>query len=189
MAAPSSPSDNELILLIQQGKVEAFNILYERYLPAVYGRVRYTVPEADIEDVTQEVFIAVMRSLKNFRGDSQFSTWLRTLVNRQVADYYRKRKPDEAELDPGESGLIGTPNPGAHHQTASSGANLEEILMLRQALRQLPENHREVILLRFAEGLQFNEIAAAQGQSLEAVKSLFRRAIVGLQKQMGYNNE
>jgi len=189
MAASSSPSDEELILLVQQGKVEAFNILYERHLPAVYGRVRYTVPEADIEDVTQEVFIAVMRSIKNFRGESQFSTWLRTLTNRQIADYYRRRKPDESPLDPGESGLVGSSNPGVNHHTATSGTTLEEILMLRQALRQLPENHREVILLRFAEGLQFNEIAAVQGQSLEAVKSSFRRAIMGLQKQMGHENE
>lgn len=188
MATTSSPNDDELILLIQQGKVDAFNILYERYLPAVYGRVRYTVPVEDIEDVTQEVFIAVMRSIKSFRGDSQFSTWLRTLTNRQIADYYRRRKPDESSLDPGDNGLTGSSNPGAH-QLTSSGTNLEEILMLRQALRQLPENHREVILLRFAEGLQFNEIAAVQGQSLEAVKSLFRRAIAGLQKQIGVDHE
>lgn len=189
MAATSSPSDQELILLIQQGKVDAFNILYERYLPVVYGRVRYTIPEEDIEDVTQEVFIAVMRSLKTFRGDSRFSTWLRTLTNRQIADYYRRRKPSESSLDPGETGLIDSGNPGTRHHSISSGANLEERLMLRQALRQLPENHQEVIFLRFAEGLQFNEIAALQGQSLEAVKSLFRRAIAGLQKQIGVDHD
>jgi RNA polymerase sigma-70 factor (ECF subfamily) len=102
MATSIKPSDEELVRSAQQGRQEAFNLLFERHLPLVYNRVRYTVPEQDAEDVTQEVFIAAMRSLGNFRGESQFSTWLRTLTNRQVADYYR------VETRPG----LNIPTPG-----------------------------------------------------------------------------
>ena len=79
--------------------MDAFNELYERYLPVVYRRVRYMIPEQDVDDVTQEVFIAVVRSIKSFRGDSLFSTWLRTLVKRQIADFYRRRGPRRHETD------------------------------------------------------------------------------------------
>jgi RNA polymerase sigma factor (sigma-70 family) len=61
---------------------------------------------------------------------------------------------------------------------------LEDHIRLQLALQELPQKHREIILLRFAEGLQFNEIAEVMGQSLEAVKSLFRRAITGLCKRL-----
>ena len=56
--------------------------------------------------------------------------------------------------------------------------------MLRSALAELPEAYREIILLRFAEGLQFNEIAISIGKSLDAAKSLFRRAVAELKEQM-----
>lgn len=175
--------DNDLVRSAQQGNADAFNKLYERYLPSVYRRVRSVIPESDVEDVTQEVFIAVMKSLKNFRFEALFGTWLRTLVNRQVADYYRGRKlsndalvsidamDDEDHADMRLSVDDGTPS----H---------DDLILMRQALRSLPDNYREIIVLRFVDGLQFDEIAHLQGNSLEATKSLFRRAIAALQKRV-----
>ncbi|MBN2145778.1 MAG: sigma-70 family RNA polymerase sigma factor [Anaerolineales bacterium] len=194
MASHNIPTDEDLVRSIQQGALDAFVTLYERYLPSVYNRVRYTIPEMDTEDVTQEVFIAAMRSIKGFRGDAQFSTWLRTLTNRQIADYYRKRNPAEQELDhetitqPFGAGS-GLRKASSSNEMANTDRPMEETIMLQQAIRKLSNNHREVVLLRFAEGLQFNEIAALQGQSLEATKSLFRRAIAALQKHMGFDDE
>jgi RNA polymerase sigma factor (sigma-70 family) len=185
VADPSIQPDEELVLAAQQGDLDAFNILYERYLPMVYNRVRFTVPETDVEDVTQEIFIGVIRSLKSFKGDAQFSTWLRTLTNRRVADYYRSRNPAETELgsdisdaDPSLEGL---------HVSANTGA-IDDQIMLRRALRDLPESYQDILMLRFVEGLQFNEIAEERGQSLEATKSLFRRAIAALRKQVEQPN-
>jgi len=177
MVDPKTPCDEELVRAAQGGELEAFTSLYERYLPVVYNRVRYMIPEEDIEDVTQEVFIAVIKSLKSFRYEARFSTWLRTLVNRQVADYYRRRNPKKdwmnelPDYDPErDSGL----------REMSEVEEVDEMIILRQALRELPEHYREVIMLRFADGMQFGEIAQLQGLSLEATKSLFRRAIASL---------
>ena len=61
MTASSSLSDDSLVGLAQQGDLEAFTVLYERYFPSVFNRVRFTIPEPDVEDLTQEVFIAVMK--------------------------------------------------------------------------------------------------------------------------------
>src|SRR5512142_1585932 len=91
MAAQPAASDEYLIRRFKDGDSDAFNELYRRYLASIYRRVRFVVPEADVEDVTQEVFLAALKSLPSFRGEAQFATWLRTLTNHKVAEYYRKR--------------------------------------------------------------------------------------------------
>jgi RNA polymerase sigma factor (sigma-70 family) len=172
-----SHSDEELIRQAQQGSCEAFTTLYERYLPVVYRWVRYTVQEQDVEDTVQEVFISLLKSLRSFKGNSQFTTWLRILTKRRVADYYRTRGKAGADLalSDGEVVRLGQ----------SHGNVADDYLMLRKALRELPESYREILILRFGEGLQFHEIAVVLGQSLEATKSLFRRALAALRQQMG----
>ncbi len=175
----TQPADGELIRQAQQGDLNAFTSLYERYLPMVYNRVRYVIPEQDVEDVTQEIFIAMMNSLKSFKGTAKFSTWLRTLTNRRVADFYRKRRPADGT---GEVELSGT---GPLSPGMIVSMELEDSVALQEALGKLPKHYRNIILLRFAEGLRFHEIAEVQGQSLEAAKSLFRRAIATLRKEMG----
>lgn len=175
-------SDQELVKQAQAGKVEAFTSLYDRYLPVVYNRVRYKIPETDVEDVTQEVFITLMKSLPNFEFRSQFKTWLRTLVNRRIVDYYRRRKPvnSESDLQTGE-------DQGScleQMEIAMDTKNWDDIIALRRALKKLPEHYQEIILLRFVDGLQFSEIASLNGQTLEATKSLFRRSISALRTTM-----
>jgi RNA polymerase sigma-70 factor (ECF subfamily) len=165
------PSDTELVQSAQHGKLEAFTMLYERYLPMVCNRVRYTVPPEDVEDVTQEVFISAIRSIKSFRGEAKFGTWLRTLTIRQIAEYYRRRKRPTAPLDE---------NLHAPHDHGAT----DEAILLRQAFKKLPEQYREILLLRFAEDMPFNEIARLQKRNVESVKSLFRRAVAALQKQV-----
>jgi len=187
MASFDTTSDEELIRSAQQGRSDGFDLLYERYFPVVYNRVRFVIPESDIEDVTQEIFIAVVRSLKSFRYEARFSTWLRTLVNREVADYYRRRRPEEVSLD-GDANGSDEQDMDLEH-SASLGQNdeqgqLDDQIVIRLALRKLPQHYQEIILLRFAEGMRFEEIAQYQCQSLEATKSLFRRAIAALQNLM-----
>ena len=183
MVSNPHPSDEELIRAAQAGAADAFGALYERYLSLVYKRVQYVIPEHDVDDVTQEIFIAVMRSLDSFRYEARFSTWLRTVVNRHVADYYRSRNPEALSLDADDSDNERFPTMGKLSGTGAMDG-LEERILLRQALRDLPEHYREIILLRFADGLQFDEIAGVQRQSLEATKSLFRRAMTALHKQV-----
>ena len=126
----------------------------------------------------------MIKSLKSFRQEALFSTWLRTLTNRSIADYYRRRNREKGnqfvDMDLSEMNPSMTQNP----IMTNSGPHLDDKILLRQGLRSLPEHYREIILLRFAEGLQFSEIAESRGQSLEATKSLFRRAIASLRTQL-----
>jgi RNA polymerase sigma-70 factor (ECF subfamily) len=172
MTSVPTTSDEALIHEYKLGSREAFSVLYARHLPSVYKRVRYVVPAEDVEDVTQEVFIAALHSLSSFRGESQFSTWLRTLTNHKVAEYYRKRnRKKEAPQVP----LL-----ESQARVESGADSADDQIVLQKALNQLPADYREVLLLRFSEGLQFNEIASLTGQNLEATKSLFRRAVTRL---------
>jgi RNA polymerase sigma-70 factor, ECF subfamily len=183
MAKQTMPSDEDLVRLAQGGQLDGFTGLYERYLPKVYNRVRYLVPESDVEDVTQEVFITVLKSLRGFKGTAQFSTWLRTLVDRRIADYYRRHNPGETHLD--EDVFEATKSTPAGLSVAAPAAVADDQIMLRRALRALPAHYQDILLLRFAEDLSFNEIAIQQGRSLESTKSLFRRAIAALRDQVG----
>lgn len=184
MPLPIQHDEAALIQRAQQNDLEAFSTLYQRHVRPVYNRVRYVIPEEDVEDVTQEIFLAALRSIHNFRGEAQFSTWLRALTNRQVAEYYRKRQRRgwnrQTAIDEAEQLSNDPPQPNAV---------MEDRILLRRALQALPENYRNIILLRFAEGLPFEQIASLNGQNLEATKSLFRRSIAALRKQLEPSHE
>lgn len=175
-------SDEHLIQQFVQGDLLAFDSLYNRHVRAVYNRVCYVIPQMDVEDVTQEVFLAVLCSLETFRGEAQFTTWLRTLTNRKVAEYYRRRsrKKETMQVD-----LVEAEERGDQSSTSS----LEDQLALQNALNHIPRGYREVILLRFAEGMRINEIANQMKKNPEAIKSLFRRAISALREKLEVKDE
>jgi RNA polymerase sigma-70 factor, ECF subfamily len=179
------PSDEELARCAQAGAQEAFIQLYERYFPTVYAWARFKVPEADVEDVTQEIFIAVLKSLGNFKSQSKLSTWIWTITNRKIADYYRARKLKEpVELDRYDE--LDAHNLSDHAD--SSESEQDNLAIVRQALCKLPDNYQDIILLRFIYEMPFSEIARKNGQSLEATKSLFRRAMAALSMKMENND-
>lgn len=169
---PSNRTDEELVKLAQRGEQDAFVTLYRRYLPKVYKRIRFQIPESDTEDVTQEVFISLMNSLRSFKGDSKFSTWLYTLTRNRIVDYYRKRHVEQVELEKAE------------HRVSEDKVDIDQRIIIKDAMKQLPQDYQDIILMRFAEGMRFKEIADARGQSLEAAKSLFRRALTTLREEV-----
>ena len=176
------PGDETLVDQVQNGKWEAFDVLYQRYLPRVYNRLRALMPPEDVEDLTQEVFLAVVRSLGSFERDSAFSTWLYAIIYHKVSDYYRRREKRE---DMEQSSL----NQEATLLSRNPWPRAEDRTLVRQLLLRLPKRHRDVLLLRFAEGLPFKEIAQAMDLSLEATKSLYRRAIAAARKELVGDDE
>ena len=132
------------------GDRAAFDILCDRYLPIVCRRLRVLLPVSAVEDVAQEVFVAVVRSIKSYREDAQFRTWVAAIIRHKVADYYRseQRSPQTVELDP-----------AIHSPSAGSEAWRDQTVAL-MALQELKAEYQEVILLRFAEGLPFKGVAS-----------------------------
>jgi RNA polymerase sigma-70 factor (ECF subfamily) len=174
------PSDEDLARAAQAGKQGAFTQLYERYFPNVFARVRFKVPESDVEDVTQEIFIAMLKSLSSFRVQSKFSTWLWTITNRKIADYYRSHKSGLTEQDDYEE--LVTRN--LSNRTANVDSQADDLATVQYALFKLPKNYQDILLMRFVDEMPFNEIALQNKQSLEATKSLFRRSMTALAKKL-----
>jgi RNA polymerase sigma-70 factor, ECF subfamily len=179
--AMNAVSDAQLASQAQQGDREAFLTLYNRYLNKVYSRVQSRIPVDDVDDVVQEIFIAAVRSLKSFEQRSQFSTWLYTIASRQIADFYRKRQrtindDQTVSLDDIENTMASTQH---------SMESMDDQMIIKRALEKLPEHYQEIIFMRLIDQLPFADIAVQRKQSIEAVKSLYRRAIQAIHEQVG----
>jgi len=185
MAKYSDFDDEELVRHAQMGKQDAFTALYERYLPGVYARVRFKTPQDDAEDITQEIFIAAMKSLPMFKGQSKFSTWLWALTNHKIADFYRSNKSRLHQEQTGEQ----IEKSSDHTEAYAQAKNQDDLMEIQYVLHRLPEPYQEIILLRFVDDVPFQEIARMKGQTLEATKSLFRRSVAALRKEMMRCNE
>lgn len=168
-----SLADEVLAGMAQKGERAAFETLCDRYLPIVYNRLRALLPPEAVEDVTQEVFIAAVRGIGRYRSRSLFRTWLTAIARHKVADFYRKRsrQPETDMLDSIEN------SPG-------NAEGWEEQALVRVAMRRLPEHYQEILLLRFAEGMPFEQIARTLGISLEATKSRYRRAVAAAAQEL-----
>lgn len=166
--------DEELAYLARDGDRQAFDVLCDRYLPVVYNRLRALLPPEAIDDVTQEVFVAAVRAIRRYRATATFHTWISGIARHKVADFYRQRgrQPQTVELDP-------------EINDVAERDIWQEQALVRMALQRLPEHYQEVLLLRFAEGLPFQDIAAALGLSLEATKSRYRRAMAAIAEALG----
>ena len=166
-------TDEELVERIKNGDKESLNVLVKAYLPKVYNRVHSLVPESDAEDVVQDVFLSLVDSINSFRGNSAFGTWFHRIVMNKVADYHRKvsrRKEQLSETQP-----VRVVNPWKA---------TDEELIVKQALIELPEKHREILLLKFSEGLSFAEVAERLDLTYEATRSRYRRAVEAVREKI-----
>ncbi len=166
-------TDEELVDQIKSGDGEALNILIKVHLPKVYNRVRSLVPEADAEDVTQDIFLSLVDSIQSFRGKSAFNTWFHRITMNKVADYHRKTSRRKEQLT--EKQPLRTVNPW-------NAANDE--LIVKEILVELSEKYREVLLLKFSEGLSFTDMAEKLDLSYEAIRSRYRRAVEAFRDEM-----
>ena len=171
---------------------------YSRYL-TLLARVqigRRLQGKVDAGDVVQEVFLEAHRQFQQFRGTSEgeFIAWLRRILAGQLALVLRKylgtkgrdvrlERDLAVQLDQSsqvlDGGLV------ASHSTPSQHvARREQAVILADALGQLPEDYREVIILRHLEGIPFADVAARMGRSVNSVQKLWVRSLAKLKEAM-----
>ena len=148
-------TDEELVERINSGNSEALGILVRAYISKVYNKVQSLVPESDVEDVTQDILLSLVNSIGSFKGRSAFGTWLHRITMNKIADYHRKASRRREKLSSGQTPSIIDP-----------WKETNDELIVKQALMELPEKHRSVLLLKFSEGLSFAEIAETDGYPL-----------------------
>lgn len=165
MTAPEQvPSDERLIKAALSGDDEAFSELVRRHKGKIFRLAsRYVRDEAQIDDVSQEVFIKAYRSLNKFRGDAPFEHWLTKIAVNTCYDMLRKqaRRPDDVPLD-SVSHSIG--------KAAEAPAGYDAWHVLKRALSQLRPEERLVITLLNLEEKSIRETASLTGWSEANVK-------------------
>ena len=163
--------EQDILRRAQQGDSEAFRQLVEAYQTQVY-RLALRMCGADgADDVTQDAFVAAWRALPYFRSDCRFSTWLYRLTTNAAIDYLRREKRHRAAGDIAELEL---PDDAPTMQELSERAETQS--RVRRALSCLSDEHRQVLLLRYMQELDYGEIAAALEVSEGTVKSRINRA-------------
>jgi RNA polymerase sigma-70 factor (ECF subfamily) len=162
----------EIIESCRLGDRDAFRALYDAYKDRVYSISLYFFhgDPAIASDVTQQVFLKVMTSIQQFRGDAEFSTWLYRLVVNACLDVARSRKSDAVSADRSRMEAFAAPGSQeedyAHAQMANS---------VRAAVSVLPPKFRIAVLLRYFEDLSYEQMAESLHCSMGTVASRLSR--------------
>lgn len=164
-----------LITEAQDGSVRAFELLISAHLPQVRRFARaFARSDADADDLAQEALVKVYKSLRSFRFQSAFKTWLYALVRNVFLDAVRSRAGRERSLE--------EPLPVDHAKVPSSSepadegiARAEERRRMWYALRELPPEFRTAVVLFDVEGHTYDEVAAIEGVPVGTVKSRLSR--------------
>jgi RNA polymerase sigma-70 factor (ECF subfamily) len=183
----SDPSDEVLLAAYREGDAGAFEMLLGRYRAPIFNfLLRSARDRGRAEELYQDVWMKVIERCGEFRGDAKFSTWLYTIARNLCIDHQRKMKfRGHASLDapqPTSAQPIG-------ERVSSFGPSTEQLAIgglvrerIAQAVERLPEEQREVFLLRQLQGLAFREIAEVVGVPANTVKSRMRYALERLQQ-------
>ena len=151
-----------------EGDRQVFHELYLEHHRRVYSIcLRMTQDVSEAEDLTQEVFIQLFRTIGTFRGESAFATWLHRLTVNHVLMHFRKRKV-RPDLTSGNGELpvqvvAGTNDP--------KRMRVVDRILLSEIIAKLPSGYREAIIMHDIEGLQHSEIAEMRGRSVGTSKS------------------
>jgi RNA polymerase sigma-70 factor, ECF subfamily len=188
----TEPDDRELVSAAQRGDREAFRLLFERYQRRAYGLAFGVVRNPDdAMDVVQDAFIKAHRYLDKFEGTSSFFTWLYRIVMNLAIDHLRKHRRRQAvdftdvsvneHVQVAEEALLPRilgGNPGRALQDKEIRGRIE------QALGELSENHRAVLVMREVEGLSYEEMAEVMSCSKGTIMSRLFHARRNMQRRL-----
>ncbi|MEX0720709.1 MAG: sigma-70 family RNA polymerase sigma factor [Balneolaceae bacterium] len=190
-------NDEDLMEYFQEGKEQAFNELVRRYQVRLHNFLfRYTKDHQDCEDLVQETFLRVHKSKHSYERIAKFSTWMYTIALNLAKSLYKKKQRmykvsiHKDDSDPDDRELVLEDD-----RILQDDALHEKLCMeqLEKALMELPEEFREVIMLRDLQQLSYEEVTEITGVPMGTVKSRINRGRAQLQLllkkyvQMGTN--
>jgi RNA polymerase sigma-70 factor (ECF subfamily) len=176
--------DGRIIEACQQGDRSAFQLLFETYKDKVFSIAVYSSGDRTVaEDVTQQIFLKLFTAIRQFRGDSEFTTWLYRLVVNACHDEQRRRR---RWLPLGET--LSASNPCEKKPQEKQYARLEVAAAVQAAIGELKPRFRLPILLKYVEGLSYDEIASVMGCSKGTVASRLNRGHSQLAKRLSHLN-
>jgi RNA polymerase sigma-70 factor (ECF subfamily) len=181
--------EKSLINKCKQGDIAAFNDLVQRYEKRVFNfAYRMAGNYDDANDVAQEAFIRVFNSISTFRGDANFTTWLYRIVTNVYLD---ERKKQKAHLQSSLEDYIELEENVVTRQIEDGGPTPDHIVetaerdgILQQAIQELPEYQRIMVVLYHTQSKSYEEIAQIMNLPIGTVKSRLNRARIALKEKL-----
>ncbi len=178
----AAPSDEQLMRLTQSGDSEAFGALFDRYQKAIFNFCyRMVGDRGHAESLAQEGFLRVLKRAGSYRYPETFSTWLYTVARNACIDFERKKGSRFQGIPDAVTAGLETDR---SERPSSQIASDEEILGLRQAISELPDLYREVVILRVFQRMPFRNIARVVGCPESTARSRMGYALDILRKTL-----
>jgi len=171
--------DNALMLKVKEGDLDQLGLLFERYKKMLFGFFYNLNHDAELsEDLVQNTFMRILKYRKGFNGDGEFKIWMFHIARNVSYDHFRKNKWRENDDIANYNEKLSDDEP----IKADSMAKNEEMLLLRQAIKRLDHEKREVLTLSKLEGLKYKQIGEMLDCSEGAVKVKVFRALQALKE-------
>lgn len=164
--------DKEIMLLVRDGEISKLSQLFERYHKPLYNYFsKLTYDTALSEDLTQEVFLKIIKYRRTYKGTGKFSTWMFQIAHNTFYDHVRRKKKhtsiDEKTYDLKDEDI------DLHRNVTDQ----EDTRLIRKALMMLPDDFREALILRNYQNMKYSEIAELTGTPVGTIKARVHMAI------------
>ncbi len=182
-------TEAELLAGLRERQPVAFRLLVEEHQRKVISICyRFVHDRAEAEDLAQETFVEVHRSISGFRGQASLSTWIHQIAVSKSLDFVRKQNREKrggklSRLLRLDKEAVEVPSPASEQPDAQLEQKRRQ-RVLQQALDRLPKNQRIAFVLSKYDGMSYQEIAGVLKTSLSSVESLIHRARKNLQKSL-----
>jgi RNA polymerase sigma-70 factor (ECF subfamily) len=175
-------NDREVIEACQRGDYDAFRLLFEAHKDRVYSiALRYSGDRAAAMDIAQDTFLKLLSSIRDFRADASFESWLYRIVVNRCLDHKRRGRRWAPFLD-GFLDALSAPAESALNKLLRD----EKEQSVQEIVGRLPPEQRIVVVLRYTEGLRYENIAEILGCSAGTVASRLNRAHKILQRRLSH---
>ncbi len=174
----SDSDDIEVIEKVLAGDIEAFSVIIKKYQEKIFNYVYSQVKDYDEAlDITQEIFIMTIEALRSFRRESKFSTWFYSIMVNYCKNYRKKNRrynlvPINGSKGDDEYSLQLTDE---RENPEKEVVMNDSLRIVREEIERLPDDYRDILMLRDIEGLSYNEVAEVLDISLSNVKVRIHR--------------
>lgn len=185
MQKTSKLTDDQLVAAYAQGDNQAFDILLKRHQSKVFSYIYSVVKNRDVaDDIFQETFVKAITTIKQGRyaESGRFAAWISRIAHNLVIDYYRQEKSENTlSADDEDIDVL--------NRKELSEINIEDVMVneqihcdVRRIIEALPENQREVLVMRYYKDMSFKEIAEATKVSINTALGRMRYAILNMRR-------
>lgn len=186
MKAHASMTDEQLALAYVQGNTKAFDVLLQRNQSKVFSYIMFVVRNQDVaNDLFQDTFMKVITRLQQgkYVDSGKFSAWVMRIAHNIIMDWYRQQKAEPIVSGPEDNDLSRLGSTSFSESSIESTFVNEQVMRdVRTMMNMLPPLQREVVFMRFYQGLSFKEIAEMTGVSINTALGRMRYALLNMRK-------